>query len=75
MIKAGDADIIVAGGAENMSATAYAIPSARWGARMNNAKLIDMMTNDGLIGRIQRLSYGYHSRKRCRTVGTYKRRT
>ena len=49
MIKAGDADIIVAGGAENMSATAYAIPSARWGARMNNTKLIDMMTNDGLI--------------------------
>ena len=30
IIKAGDADIIVAGGAENMSATAYAIPSARW---------------------------------------------
>lgn len=49
MIKAGDAEIIVAGGAENMSATAYAIPSARWGARMNNTKLIDMMTNDGLI--------------------------
>ena len=48
IIKAGDADIIVAGGAENMSATAYAIPSARWGARMNDTKLIDMMTNDGL---------------------------
>ena len=31
IIKAGDADIIVAGGAENMSATAYAMPSARWG--------------------------------------------
>ena len=37
IIKAGDADIIVAGGAENMSATAYAMPAARWGARMNNA--------------------------------------
>lgn len=48
IIKAGDADIIVAGGAENMSATAYAIQSARWGARMNDTKLIDMMTNDGL---------------------------
>ncbi|MDD7020378.1 MAG: beta-ketoacyl synthase N-terminal-like domain-containing protein, partial [Hornefia butyriciproducens] len=32
IIKAGDADIIVAGGAENMSATAYALPKARWGA-------------------------------------------
>ena len=48
LIKAGAAAIIVAGGAENMSATAYAIPSARWGARMNDTKLIDMMTNDGL---------------------------
>lgn len=48
MIKAGDADCVVAGGAENMSATAYAVPSARWGARMNNTQMIDMMVNDGL---------------------------
>ena len=48
IIKAGDADIIVAGGAENMSATAYAMPAARWGARMNNSKMIDVMVNDGL---------------------------
>ncbi len=49
MIKAGDADIIVAGGAENMSKTAYALPTGRFGARMNNTQMIDMMTNDGLI--------------------------
>ena len=48
IIKAGDADIIVAGGAENMSATAYAMPAARWGARMNNAPMVDMMVNAGL---------------------------
>lgn len=48
MIKAGDADIVVAGGAENMSATAYAMPAARFGARMNNTKMVDMMVNDGL---------------------------
>ena len=48
IIKAGDADIIVAGGAENMSATAYAMPAARWGARMFDAKMVDMMVNDGL---------------------------
>lgn len=48
MIKAGDADIIVAGGAENMSMTAYAVPSARWGARMGNTNLVDMMVYDGL---------------------------
>ncbi|MBE6033545.1 acetyl-CoA C-acetyltransferase [Aminipila sp.] len=48
MIKAGDADIVVAGGAENMSATSYAMPAARFGARMNNTKMVDMMVNDGL---------------------------
>ncbi len=48
IIKAGDADIIVAGGAENMSKTAYALPTGRYGARMNNTKLIDLMVNDGL---------------------------
>ena len=31
-----------------MSAAPYAIPSARWGARMNNSKMIDVMVNDGL---------------------------
>lgn len=48
IIKAGDADIVVAGGAENMSATAYALPKARWGARMFDGKMVDMMVNDGL---------------------------
>ncbi|MDR1815514.1 MAG: acetyl-CoA C-acetyltransferase [Clostridiales Family XIII bacterium] len=48
VIKAGDADVVVAGGCENMSATAYALPAARWGARMNNVQMIDMMVNDGL---------------------------
>ena len=56
IIKAGDADIIVAGGAENMTATAYALPSARWGARMNNAQMVDMMVNDGLWDAFN----GYH---------------
>ncbi len=56
MIKAGDADIVVAGGAENMSATAYAMPAARWGARMNNTQLVDMMVNDGLTDAF----HGYH---------------
>lgn len=47
-ILAGDADVIVAGGTENMSAAPYSIPSARWGARMNNNKIVDTMVNDGL---------------------------
>ena len=56
IIKAGDADVIVAGGAENMSATAYAVPAGRWGARMNNTQMVDMMVNDGLWDAFN----GYH---------------
>ncbi len=56
IIKAGDADIVVAGGAENMSATAYALPKARWGARMFDGKMVDMMVNDGLWDAFN----GYH---------------
>ncbi len=55
-IMAGDADVIVAGGTENMSAAPYAIPTARYGARMNNTKMIDTMVNDGLTDAF----YGYH---------------
>lgn len=47
-IGSGDADIVVAGGTENMSAAPYAIPAARWGARMGNGKIVDTMVNDGL---------------------------
>ena len=48
MIAAGDADIIVAGGMENMSMAPYALPQARFGYRMNNATMIDTMVNDAL---------------------------
>ncbi len=48
IIKAGDADIIVAGGMENMSATPYALMKARWGYRMGDSNLVDMMIKDGL---------------------------
>ncbi|MCX8125144.1 MAG: acetyl-CoA C-acetyltransferase [Spirochaetes bacterium] len=48
IIKAGDADIIVAGGIENMSAAPFALQKARWGYRMGEDKLIDIMIKDGL---------------------------
>ncbi|WP_024613951.1 acetyl-CoA C-acetyltransferase [Clostridium sp. Ade.TY] len=48
MIKAGDADIVVAGGMENMSRAPYALDSARWGQRMGNGKMVDTMINDAL---------------------------
>ena len=47
-IQAVDADLIMCGGTENMSAAPYAIPEARWGARMGEKKLIDTMIKDGL---------------------------
>ena len=48
MIMAGEADIVVAGGMENMSMAPYAMTKARFGYRMNNATSIDTMVNDAL---------------------------
>ncbi|MCM1174538.1 MAG: acetyl-CoA C-acetyltransferase [Blautia sp.] len=48
MIIAGDADIVVAGGMENMSMAPYAAMQGRYGYRMNNATLVDTMVNDAL---------------------------
>ena len=47
-ILAGEAECVVAGGMENMSLAPYAVNSARWGARMNNTTMTDVMVNDGL---------------------------
>jgi len=55
-IKAGDADVIIAGGMENMSAVPYYLPKARWGARMFNAEMVDGMVHDGLW----EIFYNYH---------------
>ena len=48
MIMAGDADVVVAGGMENMSMAPYAVPQARYGYRMNNGTLVDCMIKDAL---------------------------
>ncbi|MFO7985363.1 MAG: acetyl-CoA C-acetyltransferase [Desulfatiglandaceae bacterium] len=55
-IRHGEAEVILAGGMENMSAIPYALPKARWGARMNNTELVDLMILDGLF----EIFYGYH---------------
>ena len=47
-IQCGDADIIVAGGAENMSQAPYVLPNFRWGGRMGDSKVVDTMIKDGL---------------------------
>ncbi len=48
MIRAGDVEVVLAGGMENMTRAPYLLPSGRFGARMGDAKLIDSMVHDGL---------------------------
>ena len=48
LISAGEADVIVAGGMENMSAAPYLLDKSRWGYRMGDGKLVDAMIKDGL---------------------------
>ena len=69
MIKAGDADIIVAGGTENMSMAPYVMPKARWGARMGDAKLIDMMVYDGLTDAFSGVHMGITAENICEQWG------
>ncbi|HMK52562.1 MAG TPA: acetyl-CoA C-acetyltransferase [Thermodesulfobacteriota bacterium] len=55
-ILTGEAEVVVAGGMENMSQVPYAFPQGRWGARMFNQEMIDLMVFDGLF----EIFYGYH---------------
>ncbi len=55
-ILTGEAKVVVAGGMENMSQVPYAFPQGRWGARMFNQEMVDLMVFDGLF----EIFYGYH---------------
>lgn len=57
-ILAGDADVVLAGGMENMSLAPYVLDKARWGYRMGDGKLIDTMTNDGLSDAFKKYHMG-----------------
>jgi acetyl-CoA C-acetyltransferase len=48
LIRAGEVDVVVAGGMESMSQAPYLLPQGRWGARMGNAEIVDSMVHDGL---------------------------
>jgi len=58
VIKAGDGDILVAGGMESMSMAPFLLPGARWGYRMNDGALIDGMIHDGLLDIFNRYHMG-----------------
>ena len=56
LIKSGDDQCVLAGGAESMSGAPYYSNSVRWGARMNNVEMVDMMVHDGVFD----IFNGYH---------------
>ena len=58
MIRCGDADVVVAGGMENMSRAPYLMPAARYGARMGDTKLLDHLTFDGLTDAFEHYHMG-----------------
>ncbi|MFN2355780.1 MAG: acetyl-CoA C-acetyltransferase [Desulfopila sp.] len=55
-IRSGDSEVVLAGGMENMSMVPYALPAARWGQRMGDGQMVDLMVYDGLFEKF----YGYH---------------
>ena len=69
MIQAGDADIVVAGGMENMSMAPYAAMQGRYGYRMNNATLVDTMVNDALWDAFNGYHMGVTAENVCEKYG------
>lgn len=69
MIEVGDADIVVAGGMENMSMAPYAIKQGRYGYRMGNAPMIDTMVNDALWEAFNDYHMGVTAENVCEKYG------
>jgi len=69
MIQAGDADIVVAGGMENMSMAPYLIPQGRYGYRMGNATMVDSMVNDALWDAFNNYHMGITAENICEQWG------
>lgn len=57
-IAAGDNDVVIAGGTENMSQAPYVLPGQRWGSRMGNAEAIDLILKDGLVDAFEDIHMG-----------------
>lgn len=65
MILAGNADIVVAGGTENMSMAPYALKNARYGYRMGNNTIVDTMVNDALTDAFHNYHMGITAENIC----------
>ena len=68
-ILAEDAEIVVAGGMENMSAAPYALPGARWGQRMFDGTMVDTMVKDGLTDAFNDIHMGLTAENVCDRYG------
>ena len=62
-IRAGDADVVIAGGMESMNGAPYLLPGARFGLRLGDAKLIDSTVADGLWCSIEDCHMGTHAER------------
>ena len=62
-IRAGDAEVVVAGGMENMNAAPYLLPKARFGYRLGDGKLIDATVHDGLWCSVEECHMGTHAER------------
>ena len=68
-IQAGDAEVVLTGGTENMTAAPYTMPAARYGARMGNATLVDTMVFDGLTDIFNNYHMGITAENLCDKYG------
>jgi acetyl-CoA C-acetyltransferase len=68
-IRLGEVRFVVAGGMESMSTAPYAVPSARWGARMGQVPMIDLMEHDGLFCAFDNCLMGATSDRRNAELG------
>ncbi|MBO8156597.1 MAG: acetyl-CoA C-acetyltransferase [Bacillaceae bacterium] len=69
IIRAGDEEVIVAGGMESMSNAPYFMPDARWGMRMGDRKAVDMMVHDGLTCSFEGVHMGNYGNRTADEYG------
>ncbi|MCD7034714.1 acetyl-CoA C-acetyltransferase [Metabacillus sp. GX 13764] len=69
IIRAGDEEVIVAGGMESMSNAPYILPKARWGLRMGNHEVKDLMIHDGLTCSFEGVHMGNYGNKTAKDLG------
>ena len=72
-IRCGDAEVIVAGGAESMSRAPYLLPGARWGERLGNGKVLDHMIHEGLTDAFHDIHMGITGREPGRPLRAHPR--